>query len=103
MFKRTETTTLNDEQEIIVSLDDKDYGNVNEPNYTVVFEKVTKDDVTLDQLIDAIENEFENANYHSVYYLPGTIIEHVVSVVGEDVAKTIVFNLVEDKGFLLGL
>ena len=109
MFRQIETTTFPDrEPEIYVTLvaiadEPTDEAWSDEKYYTVHFEPITKDDVTLDDLLNAVNQAIESENHHSISDFPNFLIDQMVAVIGEEQAKTILWNMIERKGFLLGL
>lgn len=64
---------------------------------------VTKDEVTVDELLAAMESEMESENRHSESHIPSMIVEHVTRIAGEGAAKEIIWNMIDDRGLLLGL
>lgn len=60
------------------------------------------DDVTLEELIVACDDEFENANYHGMVGATKRITDAVIGVAGEAAAKRTLWALVEHHGFMWG-
>lgn len=60
------------------------------------------DDVTLTELINACDSDFENANYHRMVGVTEKITDQITEVAGSDVAKLVLWKLVTENGFLWG-
>lgn len=58
------------------------------------------DDVTLDELVRACDDDFENANYHGFVGATGLWVDAVTAVAGEDVAKRVLWDIVTKHSFL---
>lgn len=57
-------------------------------------------DLTLEQLAQAVDDNLENGNYHSMVGIGEWIAKHLKQAVGEEKAKEIFFNMIQDKGLL---
>lgn len=71
--------------------------------YEVTFQSVTVEDVTCADLVLMIQNEWESENRHSLLDLPEIFCVHIELVAGKDVARQVLWNMIERYGVSLGL
>lgn len=95
-----ETEINGDESETNTYISQFSQRNSASVNYKVTTTPATIETVTLAQLARAVDSHLENANHHSMVGMGEWIADQMVNTVGEEKAKQIFWNMIQDKGLL---
>lgn len=93
MWRVTETAIYDGDTESHSYLRKEKLKEVNDPDYMLTCVRVSMTEVRLDELLQFIESDLENWNYHSMIHLPGLIVESVTKRSSADVAKRVLWDL----------
>lgn len=88
------------ESDVYTRLRDEPLEDISDDNYKLVCTKATKKNVSLDDLASAVDSELENWNYHSMVGLGAWVAEHLKRGMGEEKAKDVFWDMVQEKGFV---
>lgn len=68
----------------------------------VTFEAVKLEDVTLPEMLAAVEQALDQNGLYGVMYLPRLMLQQVMIEAGEEPAKRALYNLITTHGLCLG-
>lgn len=100
LYLVTEAETFKGETETQTFLSDMKHEAYKGDDYAVECVKATFETVTLDMMISAIEDDLENANYHSLESMPRWLSDVLHKSLSPDQVKQIFWDLIQDKGTL---
>lgn len=89
-----------DESDCRKFLTDSVAQEINRDSYSLTCIEASCEDVTLDMLIEAVENELEDANRHDLTNLPSWLADMMGKHLTEDQVKQIFWTMIQDKGLL---